>query len=79
MPGATSPADMLSFFMALPFFVDPTPRAYRLKAGDADLPISTSFGTFPDVCANVTGANATSAAARAMDRMFLSFWVVPDG
>ena len=47
MPGATSPADMLSFFMALPFFVDPTPRAYRLKAGNADLPISTSFGTFP--------------------------------
>jgi hypothetical protein len=33
--------------MALPFFVDSTPRAYRLKAGNADLPISTSFGTFP--------------------------------
>jgi hypothetical protein len=33
--------------MALPFLVDSTPRAYRLKAGNADLSISTSFGTFP--------------------------------
>jgi hypothetical protein len=27
--------------------VDSTPRAYRLKAGNAGLPISTSYGTFP--------------------------------
>jgi hypothetical protein len=33
--------------MALPFFVDSTPRAYRLKAGNADPPISTSAGTSP--------------------------------
>jgi hypothetical protein len=33
--------------MALPFFVDQTPRAYRLKAGNADLPISTADGTSP--------------------------------
>jgi hypothetical protein len=51
MPGATSLADMLSFFMALPFFADSTPRAYRLKAGNADIPISTSFGTFPKTSA----------------------------
>jgi hypothetical protein len=33
--------------MALPFLVDSTPRAYRLKAGNADLPFSTRYGTFP--------------------------------
>jgi hypothetical protein len=33
--------------MALPFLVDSTPRAYWLKAGNADFPISTIFGTFP--------------------------------
>ena len=33
--------------MALPFFADSTPRAYRLKAGNADLAISTCRGTFP--------------------------------
>jgi hypothetical protein len=27
--------------------VDSTPRAYRLKAGNAGLRISTSYGTFP--------------------------------
>src|SRR5271167_4785594 len=34
-------------FMALPFFVESAPRAYRLKAGNADPPISTSNGTSP--------------------------------
>lgn len=38
---------VLFVFMALPFFVDQTPRAYRLKAGNADLPISTADGTSP--------------------------------
>ena len=47
MPDAAIPADVLFFFMALPFFADSTPRAYRLKAGNADLPISTRCGTFP--------------------------------
>jgi hypothetical protein len=46
-PDATIPLDVLSFFMALPFLVDSTPRAYRLKAGNAGLPISTRYGTFP--------------------------------
>jgi hypothetical protein len=49
MPDATIPADVLSFFMALPFFADSTPRAYRLKTGNADLAISTRSGTFPGV------------------------------
>jgi len=34
-------------FMALPFFVESAPRAYRLKAGNADPPISTFLGTSP--------------------------------
>jgi hypothetical protein len=29
---------VLVLFMALPFFVESAPRAYRLKAGNADLP-----------------------------------------
>jgi len=33
--------------MALPFLVESTPRAYGLKAGNADLSISTDYGTFP--------------------------------
>ncbi|HUZ12038.1 MAG TPA: DUF4238 domain-containing protein [Caulobacteraceae bacterium] len=33
--------------MALPFFVESAPRAYWLKAGNADPPISTSGGTSP--------------------------------
>jgi hypothetical protein len=32
-----------------------------------------AVATGGDVCANVTGANATSAAAKMMDRMFISF------
>jgi hypothetical protein len=35
--------------MALLSFVDSAPRAYRLKAGNADLPISTMGGTSPDL------------------------------
>jgi hypothetical protein len=35
------------FLMALPSFVESAPRAYRLKAGNAALPISTLPGTFP--------------------------------
>ena len=46
-PDATIPADVLSLFMALPFLMDSTPRAYRLKAGNAAPPISTADGTFP--------------------------------
>jgi hypothetical protein len=38
---------MLLSFMALPFLVESAPRAYRLKAGNADLAISTDYGTFP--------------------------------
>jgi hypothetical protein len=38
---------VIILFMALPFFVESTPRAYRLKAGNADAPISTSSGTSP--------------------------------
>jgi hypothetical protein len=33
--------------MALLSFADSTPRAYRLKAGNACPPISTLIGTFP--------------------------------
>jgi hypothetical protein len=47
MPDAAIPADVLFLFMALPFFADSTPRAYRFKADNADLPISTRCGTFP--------------------------------
>jgi hypothetical protein len=46
-PDATIPLGVLTFFMALPFLVDSTPRAYRLNAGNADLPNSTRYGTFP--------------------------------
>jgi len=38
---------VLFVFMALPFSVDSTLRAYRLKAGNADFPISTEMGTSP--------------------------------
>jgi hypothetical protein len=34
--------------MALLSFVDSTPRAYRLKAGNAASKISTAAGTTPD-------------------------------
>jgi hypothetical protein len=40
-PAATIRLGMLLSFMALPFLVESTPRAYRLKAGNADLAIST--------------------------------------
>src|SRR4051794_27032553 len=44
----TSGAGVVIFlFMALPFFVESAPRAYRLKAGNAAPPISTSSGTSP--------------------------------
>jgi hypothetical protein len=45
MPLATIPADVLSLFMALLYFVNSTPRAYRLKVGNADLPIPTNSGS----------------------------------
>jgi transposase len=38
---------VLSLFIALPFLVESTPRAYGLKAGNAAPPISTAYGTFP--------------------------------
>ena len=38
---------VLVVFMALPFSVDSTPRAYTLKAGSADFPISTRGRTSP--------------------------------
>ena len=38
---------VLVVFRALPFSVDSTPRAYTLKAGNADFPISTRGGTSP--------------------------------
>jgi hypothetical protein len=38
---------VIILFMALPFFVESAPRAYRLKAGNADPLISTSSGTSP--------------------------------
>ena len=37
MPDATISVGMILFFMALPSFVESTPRAYGLKAGNADL------------------------------------------
>jgi hypothetical protein len=40
-PAATIRLGRLLSFMALPFLVESTPRAYRLKAGNADLAIST--------------------------------------
>src|ERR1041385_4014384 len=47
-PDATVAAGVISIFMALLSFVDSAPRAYRLKAGNADPPISTMGGTSPD-------------------------------
>ena len=40
-PDATILVVVLFLPMALPFLVESTPRAYRLKAGNADLAIST--------------------------------------
>ncbi len=66
IPGATIPAGTLSFFTASLSFVDSTPRARRLKAGNAAPLISTFAGTSPrfvraarDV-ANDIAANAAS-------------------
>jgi hypothetical protein len=39
--------DVVGLFMALLSFVESAPRAYRLKAGNAAPPISTSIGTIP--------------------------------
>src|SRR5690349_16261631 len=46
-PDATAAAGVISLLMALLSFVDSAPRAYRLKAGNADPPISTMGGTSP--------------------------------
>ena len=46
-PDATILAGVLFFLLALLFLVDSTPRAYWLRAGNADLTISTCDGTFP--------------------------------
>jgi hypothetical protein len=43
--------------MALPSFVDSTPRAYWLMAGNADLAISTTYGTFPGINAIGSASN----------------------
>jgi hypothetical protein len=48
MPDATSPADMPSFFMALPFFEDSSPRAYRLKAATPPPLTQQASGHSPD-------------------------------
>jgi hypothetical protein len=62
---ATIPAAMLSFFMALLSSPDSTPRAYRLKAGNAGLPISTSYETFPrKLCFQVKTALLSAASLR---------------
>jgi len=47
MAAGTIAVDVVDFFMALLSFVDRTPRAYRLKAGNAYLTFSTSRGTSP--------------------------------
>jgi putative transposase len=52
--------------MALLSFVDPTPRAYRLQAGNADLPISTMGGTSP-------GFRQTAPQTPAATRRHLAF------
>jgi len=39
--------------MALLSFVDSTPRAYRLKAGNAAWKVSTNAGTSPSSGANI--------------------------
>jgi hypothetical protein len=44
---------VIFLFMALPFFAESAPRAYRLKAGNADPPISTSTGTSPGIALGV--------------------------
>src|SRR5690242_19392816 len=46
-PDAIAAAGVISLLMALLSFVDSAPRAYRLKAGNADPPISTMGGTSP--------------------------------
>src|SRR5262249_4148839 len=43
----TSDEGVVIVVMALLFFADSTPRAYRLKVGNASLPNSTAVGTFP--------------------------------
>src|SRR5262245_20523109 len=43
----TATGRALPLFMELPSFADLTPRAYRLKAGNAAPPISTATGTSP--------------------------------
>jgi hypothetical protein len=58
---------MLSFFMALPLFADSTPRAYRLKAGNADLPISTGFGTFPVIAKKMDNNRKIESTATEAD------------
>ena len=45
--GAAAPVTVLSLFMALLSSVDSTPRAYRLKAGNAAWKVSTAAGTSP--------------------------------
>lgn len=47
LQAALEGGNLLSFFHGVAFPVDSTPRAYRLKVGNADLPISTSSGAIP--------------------------------
>src|SRR5271155_4119896 len=49
---ASGTGGVIILFMALPFFRDSAPRAYRLKAGNADPPISTFSGTSPEKMAS---------------------------
>jgi len=49
--------------MALPFLVESTPRAYGLKAGNAALPISTAYGTFPRFTSPSDDAHNSSVAS----------------
>ena len=48
--------DVIGLFMALLSFVESAPRAYRLKAGNAAPPISTSIGTIPPIAVLTSNA-----------------------
>jgi len=54
--------------------VDSTPRAYRLKAGNADLPISTSLGTFPPYIARAITGGRVLWGSQAGMRTVIEFY-----
>jgi len=64
---------VIVLFMALPFFVESAPRAYWLKAGNADPPISTSGGTSPSCALRVLETHAAPTRRRTSN-MAVAAW-----